>query len=118
MEEVWTAEKASVQIVSKIKSVIEQVKQELDVARRAGELTLMSEIQYGRIPDLERQLAEAERQSSSQTLLRSKVAEEEIAEVVSKWTGIPLAKMLEGEREKLLRMESSLREKLLGRTKP
>ena len=114
LEEVWTAEKASVQVVSKIKSVIEQVKQELDVARRAGELTLMSEIQYGRIPDLERQLAEAERQSSSQTLLRSKVAEEEIAEVVSKWTGIPLAKMLEGERERLLRMESSLREKVVG----
>ena len=114
LEEVWTAEKASVQIVAKIKSVLEKTKQELDAARRAGELTLMSEIQYGRIPDLERQLIEAERGSNNQTLFRSKVTEEEVAEVVSRWTGIPLTKMLEGEREKLLRIESSLREKVVG----
>jgi len=114
LEEVWTTEKASVQIVAKIKSVIEKTKQELDAARRAGELTLMSEIQYGRIPDLERQLIEAERGSNNQTLFRSKVTEEEVAEVVSRWTGIPLTKMLEGEREKLLRIESSLREKVVG----
>ena len=114
LEEVWTTEKASVQIVAKIKSVLEKTKQELDAARRAGELTLMSEIQYGRIPDLERQLIEAERGSNNQTLFRSKVTEEEVAEVVSRWTGIPLTKMLEGEREKLLRIESSLREKVVG----
>ena len=114
LEEVWTAEKASVQIVAKIKSVLEKTKQELDAARRAGELTLMSEIQYGRIPDLERQLIEAEGGSNNQTLFRSKVTEEEVAEVVSRWTGIPLTKMLEGEREKLLRIESSLREKVVG----
>ena len=114
LEAVWNTEKASVQIVAQVKSSIEKAKQELDAARRAGELTLMSEIQYGRMPDLEKQLVEAETQSHNKTLLRSKVTEEEIADVVSKWTGIPLTKMLEGEKEKLLRIESFLREKVVG----
>ncbi len=114
LEKVWTAEKASVQVVAEIKSIIEKTKKELDVARRAGELTLMSEIQYGRMPELEKQLVDAEKKSDSQILLRSKVTDEEIAVIVSRWTGIPLTKMLEGERDKLLRIESSLREKVIG----
>ncbi len=114
LEEIWAAEKASVQAVTKIKSAIEKTKKELDAARRVGDLTLMSEIQYGRMPELERELVVAEKKSDSQILLRSKVTDEEIAIVISRWTGIPLAKMLEGEREKLLRIEASLREKVVG----
>ncbi len=115
LEEVWKAEKAAVQGTTHIKESLEQARQELETARRAGNLARMSELQYGRIPELEKQLdmaAQAEMQDM--TLLRNNVTEEEVAEIVSSWTGIPVAKMLEGERDKLLRMEHKLAERVVG----
>ena len=115
LEEVWKAEKASVQGEAQIKSELEQVKLELEAARRAGDLTRMSELQYGRMPELEKQLAAAQQaEATEHTLLRNKVTDEEVAEVVSRWTGIPIAKMLEGDREKLLRMEDALHARVVG----
>ena len=115
LEEVWLAEKAAVQGATQIKSDIEQAKLDLEVARRAGDLTKMSEIQHGLLPDLERRLQAASAEDVPEpTLLRSRVTEEEVAEVVSRWTGIPIAKMLEGDREKLLRMEETLHQRVVG----
>lgn len=115
LEEIWKAEKASVQGAAQIKSELEQAKLDLEAARRAGDLTRMSELQYGRMPELEKQLAMAQESEVSETvLLRNKVTDEEIAEVVSRWTGIPVSKMMEGERDKLLRMESFLHERVVG----
>jgi ATP-dependent Clp protease ATP-binding subunit ClpB len=115
LEEIWKGEKASVQGAAQIKSDLEQVKIELEAARRAGDLTRMSELQYGRIPELEKQLEMAHAAESADTvLLRNKVTDEEIAEVVSRWTGIPVSKMMEGDREKLLRMEAALHERVVG----
>ncbi|NQY04249.1 MAG: ATP-dependent chaperone ClpB, partial [Halieaceae bacterium] len=115
LDEVWTAEKAAVQGSAEIKSAIEQAKQELELARRNSNLERMSEIQYGQIPALEEQLAAAaEAETVERTLLRNKVTEEEVAEVVARWTGIPISKMLEGDREKLLRMEESLHARVVG----
>ncbi|WP_107853236.1 ATP-dependent chaperone ClpB [Oceanimonas marisflavi] len=115
LEEVWTSEKAALAGTQHIKAELEQVRQELEVARRASDLARMSELQYGRIPELEKQLdlaAQAEMQE--QHLLKNRVTDEEIADVLSRWTGIPVAKMLEGEKEKLLRMEDSLHEQVIG----
>jgi len=115
LEEIWHAEKAAVQGTQHIKEELERARQEVEAARRAGDLTRMSELQYGRIPELEKQLevaAQAEIQET--TLLRTSVTEEEIAEVVAKWTGIPVSKMLEGERDKLLRMEEALHKRVVG----
>jgi len=115
LEDVWKSEKAALQGTTHIKEAIEKAKLELDTARRAGDLTRMSELQYGRIPELEKQLAQvADSEPQETKLVRNKVTEEEIAEVVSKWTGIPVAKMLEGEREKLLKMEEALHKRLIG----
>ncbi len=115
LEEIWKAEKASLQGAATIKEQLEQAKLELEAARRAGDLAKMSELQYGRIPQLEKQLQQAQQaEAKEMTLLRNKVTDEEIAEVVSKWTGIPVAKMLEGEREKLLRMETRLGQRVVG----
>ena len=117
LEEVWVAEKAQVQGSAKIKSEIEQAKMELDAAHRSGDLARMSEIQYGVIPELERRLEVAEGDDQPEpTLLRSRVTEDEVAEVVSRWTGIPVSKMLEGDRSRLLRMESSLSERVVGQS--
>ncbi|HEY3859185.1 MAG TPA: ATP-dependent chaperone ClpB [Gammaproteobacteria bacterium] len=114
-EEVWKAEKAQVQGASQIKEALEKAKAELETARRAGDLSRMSEIQYGRIPELEKKLAQASAAENKPTqLLRNKVTAEEIAEVVSRWTGIPVSKMLEGEKEKLLRMEDALKTRVVG----
>jgi len=114
-EEIWKAEKAALQGSQHIKEQLDHARQDLETANRAGDLTRMSELQYGRIPELEKQLAAAAEAEKSEThLLRNKVTEEEIAEVVSKWTGIPVSKMLEGEREKLLRMESVLSQRVVG----
>ncbi|MGD8383950.1 MAG: ATP-dependent chaperone ClpB [Lysobacterales bacterium] len=115
LEEIWKAEKAAVQGASHIKEELERTRAEFETARRANDLARMSELQYGRIPELEKQLKQAEK--SEQTdfqLLRNSVTEEEIAEVVSRWTGIPVSRMLEGEREKLLRMESALHQRVVG----
>ena len=115
LEEIWKAEKAAVQGSAHIKESLEQARLELETARRANDLGRMSEIQYGAIPELEKQLqAAAVAETQEMTLLRNKVTDEEIAEVVSKWTGIPVAKMLEGERDKLLRMEDALRRRVVG----
>ncbi|MFK5950267.1 MAG: ATP-dependent chaperone ClpB [Methylococcales bacterium] len=115
LDEIWKAEKASVQGSAHIKETLEQVKTELETARRAGDLQRMSELQYGRIPELEKQLEQAAVAETTEfQLLRNKVGEEEIAEVVAHWTGIPVSKMLEGERDKLLRMEAELAEKVIG----
>jgi ATP-dependent Clp protease ATP-binding subunit ClpB len=115
LEEVWKAEKASVQGAAQIKSDLEQAKLDLEAARRAGDLTRMSEIQYGVMPALEKQLASAhEAETVEHTLLRNKVTDEEVAEVVSRWTGIPVSKMLEGDRQKLLRMEDALHSRVVG----
>jgi ATP-dependent Clp protease ATP-binding subunit ClpB len=117
LEEVWTAEKAAMQGTTQIKEALERAKQELETAHRAGDLGRMSELQYGRIPELEKQLAQAgAAEGQVFRLVRNKVTEEEVAEVVSKWTGIPVSKMLEGEREKLLQMESFLGERVVGQT--
>ena len=115
LEEVWKAEKSSLQGATHIKEELETARNELENARRAGDLGRMSEIQYGRIPELEKQLESAEAaETKEMSLLRNKVTEEEIAEIVSKWTGIPVSKMLEGERDKLLRMEESLGSRVIG----
>ena len=116
-EEIWVAEKAALQGSQHIKEQLERARLDSDAAKRAGDLTRMSELQYGRIPELEKQLdmaAQAEMQEI--TLLRNSVTEEEIAEVVSKWTGIPVSKMLEGERDKLLRMEDALHRRVVGQS--
>jgi ATP-dependent Clp protease ATP-binding subunit ClpB len=115
LDEVWTAEKASLHGSQKIKADLEQARIDLEQARRSGDLTRMSELQYGRIPELEKQLdMAAQAEMMEMKLLRNKVTEEEIAEVVSKWTGIPVSKMLEGERDKLLKMEDSLHQRVVG----
>jgi len=115
LDEIWRAEKASLQGTQQIKEQLDDARLQLETAKRAGDLARMSELQYGRIPELQKQLDEAARAETQDTkLLRNKVTEEEIAEVVSKWTGIPVSKMLEGEREKLLRMEDALRARVVG----
>jgi ATP-dependent Clp protease ATP-binding subunit ClpB len=115
LEEIWKSEKASVQGSSKIKEEIERAKQELEAAHRRQDLARASELQYGKIPQLEKQLAAAsDVDVQSFKLLQQKVTAEEIAEVVSRWTGIPVSKMLEGEREKLLRMEAELHKRVVG----
>jgi ATP-dependent Clp protease ATP-binding subunit ClpB len=115
LEEIWKSEKAAVQGASHIKEELERARTELETAHRAGDLTRASELQYGRIPELEKQLVAADAaEMQEMTLLRNKVSDEEIAEVVSKWTGIPVSKMLEGERDKLLRMEESLQQRVVG----
>ncbi|MGO3768558.1 MAG: ATP-dependent chaperone ClpB, partial [Vreelandella alkaliphila] len=117
LDEIWKAEKASIQGAAQFKAELEQARIDLEQARRQGDLGRMSEIQYGKIPALEKKISEAgegEADIASHQLLRSNVTEEEIAEVVSRWTGIPVSKMLEGERDKLLRMEEALHERVIG----
>ena len=115
LEEIWKSEKAALTGTTKIKEQIEQARFELEAAQRKQDIARMSEIQYGRIPELEKQLSTAmDAEKQGFTLLQDKVTAEEIAEVVSRWTGIPVSKMLEGEREKLLRMEDELHRKVIG----
>ncbi|MDP6968395.1 MAG: ATP-dependent chaperone ClpB [Gammaproteobacteria bacterium] len=115
--EVWNAEKASVFGVQQVKEELEKARQELEVARRNSDLGRMSELQYGKIPELEQKLEAAQQaEDKEKTLLRSKVGEEEIAEVVSRWTGIPVSRMLAGEREKLLQMEQVLHGQVIGQS--
>ncbi|MGQ7843041.1 ATP-dependent chaperone ClpB [Granulosicoccus sp. 3-233] len=116
LEEIWNSEKATVQNAAGIKEELERVRLELETARRAGDLARMSELQYGQIPALEKSLAEAIESTDDQemTLLRTNVTADEIAEVVAKWTGIPVSKMMEGEKDKLLRMEAELGKRVVG----
>jgi ATP-dependent Clp protease ATP-binding subunit ClpB len=115
LEEIWKSEKAAVQGSAHIKEELERARAELDTARRAQDLARMSELQYGRIPELEKQLDDAEKgETGDFQLLRYRVTEDEIAEIVSRWTGIPVSRMLEGERDKLLRMEEALHARVIG----
>jgi len=115
LEEIWNAEKSAVQGSQHVKEELERARTESEAARRAGDLARMAELQYGRIPELEKQLAAAGvSEKREMKLLRNRVGREEIAEVVSSWTGIPVTKMLEGEKEKLLRMESQLHRRVIG----
>ncbi len=115
LDEVWRGEKARTQGTAHLKESLERARLELETARRAGDLARMSEIQYGQIPELEKAIAEAGDQVNEPlTLLRNKVSEDEVADIVSRWTGIPVSKMLEGEKEKLLRMESELGARVIG----
>lgn len=117
LEEIWLGEKAMLEGSTKAKEQLEEAKLEMEQARRKGDLQRMSELQYGVIPELEKQISAAEKAEKGSTefkLLRNRVSDEEIAEVVSKWTGVPVSKMLEGEREKLLRMEDELHKKVVG----
>lgn len=118
LEKVWKAEKGSLQDAQAIKTELEKARTDFDSARRAGDLTRMAELQYARIPELEKQLAEASTgtQKKEKQLLRNKVTDEEIAEVVSKWTHIPVAKMLESEKSKLLKMEDALHKRIVGQS--
>ena len=116
LEEVWASEKAQTHGVQAIKEELDRAEIDLEQARRAGDLARMSEIQYGVIPTLEKRMVEAQEANESDDgkLVRSRVTEEEIAEVVSRWTGIPVAKMLEGEKDKLLHMEDALHARVVG----
>jgi len=115
LEEVWNTEKAAVSGAQHIKAALEQARTDMEIARRAGDLSRMSELQYGKIPDLEKQLdlaSQAEMQEM--TLLKNRVAEAEIADVIARQTGIPVSRMLESEKEKLLKMESALHQRVIG----
>lgn len=118
LEEIWKKDKASLQGTQQYKEALDQARIEMEAARREGDLGKMSELQYGTIPDLEAKIKAAELAESEDGemlhLLRNKVTEEEIAEVVARWTGIPVSRMLEGERDKLLRMEEALQKKVVG----
>ncbi|OGV27502.1 MAG: ATP-dependent chaperone ClpB [Legionellales bacterium RIFCSPHIGHO2_12_FULL_37_14] len=115
LNEIWKSEKAMLQGTNQVKLDLEAAKVELENARRKGDLAKMSELQYGKIPELEKLLKqEVEQETKGPQLVRNKVTDEEIAEIVSKWTGIPVAKMLAGEKEKLMHMESILHKRLVG----
>lgn len=115
LDEVWKSEKAAVHGAQHVKEELDRARMEMETARRAGDLARMSELQYGRIPELEKRLASAgDSEAGERKLLRSAVTENEIAEIVSRWTGIPVSKMMEGEREKLLSMEGKLGERVVG----
>lgn len=115
LAEIWKAEKASVQGASSIKEELEQARIDLEAAHRAGDLQRMSELQYGQIPELEKRLASASNADAQEfQLLKNRVTDAEVSEVVARWTGIPVARLMEGERDKLLRMEDSLHERVVG----
>ena len=116
LEEIWTAEKATLRGAQDLKEELDTARLEFEAARRAGDLARMSELQYGRIPELEKQLAAAgtNGEAEPRQLLRNSVHEAEIAEVVAKWTGIPISKLLEGEKEKLLHLEEELHKRVVG----
>ncbi len=115
LEEVWKSEKAAVHGAQHIKEALDRARVEFETARRAGDLARMSELQYGRIPELEKQLNAAQAaEGTERKLLRNAVTENEVAEVVSRWTGIPISRMMEGERDKLLRMEEALHQRVVG----
>ncbi|MGB5599665.1 MAG: ATP-dependent chaperone ClpB [Thiothrix litoralis] len=119
LEEIWKGEKAALQGTTHIKEALDQARLEMDTARRAGNLQRMAELQYGKIPELEQQLEKADASiagsgSQETKLLKNKVTEEEIADIVSRWTGIPVSKMLEGEKDKLLHMEDALSKRVIG----
>jgi len=115
LEEVWKSEKAALQGTTHIKEELERTRVELEAAMRAQDLQRVSELQYGKIPELEQQLTDAGQvEQQETTLVRNRVTDEEVAEVVAKWTGVPVSRMLEGERDRLLRMEEAIHTKVVG----
>ena len=117
LNDVWLSEKATMQGTAHIKEELERARLELETAHRANDLARMSELQYGRIPELEKALEDAvQDEGKEMTLLRNNVTDEEVAEIVSKWTGIPVSKMLEGEKDKLLQMESVVQQRVIGQS--
>ncbi len=119
LETIWKKEKAALAGAKHIKEALEQARTDLEAARRTSDLGKMSELQYGKIPELEKQLKDAEAEEAQEggvphQLLRNKVTDEEVSEVVSRWTGIPVARMMEGERDRLLRMEDELERSVIG----
>ena len=116
LDEIWQAEKASVQSAQQVKESLDAARLAFEAARRAGDLAKMAELQHGRIPALERQLAEsgAGAEGDANVLLRNRVTDKEVAEVVSRWTGVPMARMMDGERDKLLRLEQELHKRVVG----
>ncbi|MDA7745774.1 ATP-dependent chaperone ClpB [Psychromonas sp.] len=115
LDEIWKTEKAALSGTQNIKQALEQARLDLEVATRASDLTRMSELQYGRIPDLEKQLDLASQvEMQDMTLLKHSVTENEIADILAHWTGIPVSKMLEGEKDKLLKMEKQLHSQVVG----
>ncbi|NNM01239.1 MAG: AAA family ATPase, partial [Gammaproteobacteria bacterium] len=117
LEEVWKSEKAALAGTHHIKAELERARLDFESAQRAGDLQRMSELQYGVIPELEKRLGSvSETEEKGLTLLRNKVTDEEVAEIVSRWTGIPVSRMLEGERDKLLRMEEALQARVVGQS--
>ncbi len=115
LDEIWRSEKANLQGSKELKEELERARLELDSAHRSGDLAKMSELQYGRIPEIEKQIQETSNKKTTENkLLRNKVTDSEVAEIVSRWTGIPVSKMLAGEREKLLNMEDVLRRRVVG----
>ncbi len=117
LEEIWQAEKSAVEGGAHVKEELERARLDFDTARRAGDLQRMSELQYGTIPELEKRLEQASNgEQLEYQLLKNKVSDEEIADVVARWTGIPVSKMLEGEKEKLLQMEGNLHHSVIGQS--
>ena len=115
LEDIWKSEKAAMQGTAHVKEELERTRLELETAHRASDLTRMSELQYGKIPELEKELEDAlKAEKKETTLLRNNVTDEEVAEIVAKWTGIPVSKMLEGEKEKLLAMEAVISKRVVG----
>ena len=118
MKAQWQNEKAAINAVSVLNGQLEQARNELEKAQRAGDLNLAGQIQYGRIPELQRKLAAAEKalheRPAGKRLLNEEVTEEDIAQVVASWTGIPVSRMLEGERQKLVQMEERLQQRVIG----
>ena len=115
LDQIWRADKTILQGVQHLKEQLDEARTDLEVAHRQSDLSRMSELQYGVIPELEKKIAQASSlEQQPTTLLRNKVGSEEIADVVSRWTGIPVTKMLSGEQQKLLSMEDSLRKRVVG----
>jgi ATP-dependent Clp protease ATP-binding subunit ClpB len=115
LDEIWKKEKSKVQGSQHLKEELEKAKSELEFASRNNDLGKMSELQYGKIPELESKISEIESlDNEDMTLLRNKVTEDEIAQIVARWTGIPVDKMMESEKEKLLKMEETLHQRLIG----
>ena len=123
LEEVWKSEKAAMQGATQLKEELEQARIRMDAAKREGDLAKMSELQYGRIPELEKRLEETQNsdrdgRESAEKLLRNRVTEHEVVEVVSRWTGIPVGRMLHGEKERLLAMEREIGNRVIGQREP
>ena len=114
----WENEKASVSKLQDLRQYIENAKAEIERAERSYDLNKAAELRHGRLPQLEAQLAEAESKQAERTLVKEEVSQEEIADIVSRWTGVPVTRLIEGERQKLLHLESIMHERIIGQNEP